>query len=389
MALPLSYNLRSLLVRWRVTFLAIFGIGLVVMVFVILLSMVSGFRKALAATGSSANGIVVQRGSGSELTSWFSAEQGNLIVVDPRVARGADGQPLASREIVVVANLPKRDGGEPTNVTLRGVTPLAFKVRSGVRITGGRAFTPGLDEVIVGEKIQRRIAGLDLGATITAQRREWRVVGVFGAEGGAFESEIWGDFDVMGPAFLRRGGQNSITVRLAEPATLAAFDHDLRENRQMQVQMDQERKYYADQSAPVTDPLLGLAGFVAFVMGIGAVFGAMNTMYAIVAARTKEIGTLRALGFSRRSILACFLVESLLLALVGGVAGCLLAVPMNGFATGTGNTAGFAEIAFAFRLTPPDLLAGLAFALVMGLLGGLLPAARAARLPITAALREA
>ncbi|HZZ36651.1 MAG TPA: FtsX-like permease family protein [Caulobacteraceae bacterium] len=389
MALPLSYNLRNLLVRWKVTLLAIFGIGLVVMVFVILLAMASGFRLSLAATGSDANGIVVQRGSGSELTSWINSENGNLIVVDPRVAHDAGGQPLASREIVVVANLPKRDSRDPTNVTIRGVTPVAFKVRSGIRITQGRNFTTGLSEVIVGERIQRRIAGLDLGATVKLQRRDWQVVGVFSAEGGAFESEIWGDFDVMGPAFLRRGGQNSLTLRLADPATLPAFDTELQANRQMQVRMVSERQYYEDQSAPVSRPLMALAWFVSIVMGIGAVFGAMNTMYAIVVARTKEIGTLRALGFSRRSILVSFMIESLILALVGGAVGCLLAFPMNGFATGTGNTAGFAEIAFAFRLTPQDLAFGLAFALVMGFLGGLLPAVRASRLPITAALREA
>jgi ABC-type antimicrobial peptide transport system permease subunit len=389
MVLPLSYNLRNLLVRWKVTLLAIFGIGLVVMVFVILLAMASGFRLALAATGSPDNGIVVQRGSGSELTSWINTENGNLIVVDARVARDAGGQPLASREIVVVANLPKRDSGQPTNVTIRGVTPIAFRVRSGIRVTQGGNFTPGLNEVIVGERIRRRIAGLDLGATVKLQRRDWQVVGAFSAEGGAFESEIWGDFDVMGPAFLRRGGQNSITLRLADPATLPAFDADLQANRQMQVQMVSERQYYEDQSAPVSRPLLALAGFVSIVMGIGAVFGAMNTMYAIVVARTKEIGTLRALGFSRRSILLSFIIESLILASIGGALGCLLAVPMNGFATGTGNTAGFAEIAFAFRLTPQDLASGLAFALAMGFLGGLLPAVRASRLPITTALREA
>ena len=388
MALPLSYNVRSLLVRWKVTLLAIGGIALVVTVLIVLTAMSNGFRTALAATGSPDNGIVVQRGSGSELTSFFSREHRNLVEVDERIARNPEGKPLASPEIVIVANLRRRTDGEPTNVTVRGVTPMAFEVRNGVKIVSGRSFTPGLNEIIVGEKIARRVTGLDIGNEIAIQKPRWKVVGVFTAEGGAFESEIWGDYDVMGPAFLRGGGQNSLTVRLADPSKRAAFDKDIRENPQMQLQLDAERDYYANQSGPVSGPLMALAGFVAVVMGIGAVFGAMNTMYAIVAARTREVGTLRALGFSRRSILTAFLIESMALALVGGVFGCLLAFPMNGYSTGTGQTASFSEVAFAFRITPGSLVFGLIFAVLMGLFGGLLPAVRAARLPIISALRE-
>jgi putative ABC transport system permease protein len=387
MALPISYNVRNLVVRWKVTCLAIFGIGLVVTVFVVLLAMASGFRLALAATGILENGVVVQRGSNSELTSFFSREQANLIMVDSRVARGPDGQPLASPEIVIVGNFPKRAGGE-TNVTIRGVSPKAFQVRRSIRIVQGRAFTPGLNEVIVGRKIGDRIRGFDLGASISIQRREWQVVGIFAAEGSAFESEVWGDLDVMGPAFMRGGGQNSLTVRLADPSTVKSFDHDLQADPQMQVQMVQERAYYADQAGPIAQALLALAYFVSIVMGIGAIFGAMNTMYAIVAARTREIGTLRALGFRRHSILFSFLLESIVLAVVGGLVGALLAYPMNGFTTATGNTAGFSEIAFAFKITPADLAVGMIFAIVMGFFGGLLPALRASRLPITVALRE-
>ncbi|HEX9428682.1 MAG TPA: ABC transporter permease [Candidatus Polarisedimenticolia bacterium] len=388
MALPLSYNIRNLVVRWKVTILAVFGIGLVVTVFVVLLAMANGFRIALAATGSTDNGIVVQRGSGSELTSFFSREQANLIMADDRVARGADGTPLASPEIVIVANLPRRADGAPTNVTIRGVPQRAFEVRRNVRIAEGRSFKPGLNEVIVGRRIHERMRGLDLGGTITIQRRQWAIVGIYTAEGGAFESEVWGDADVMGPAFQRGGGQNSLTVRLKDAGRLEGFDRDLEANPQMQVKMVQERQYYADQAGQVATSLLALARFVAIVMGIGAVFGAMNTMYAIVAARTREIGTLRALGFARRSILAAFLIESVFLALVGGILGCLLAFPMNGFTTATGNTASFSELAFAFRITPMTLMVGLGFAVLMGLLGGLLPSWRASRMPITSALRE-
>jgi len=387
MTLPLSYNVRSLLVRWRVTLLAIGGIALVVTVLVVLSAMSNGFATALAATGDPRNGIVVQRGSGSELTSFFSREHRNLLEVDARIARDAAGAPMVSPEIVIVANLKRRIDDAPTNITVRGVTPKAFEVRNGIRIVAGRNFTPGLNEIIVGQKLTVRLQGVELGAEIPIQRPRWKVVGVFTAEGSAFESEIWGDYDVMGPAFLRGGGQNSLTVRLVDPSKRADFDKEIRENPQMQLQMDGERDYYTNQSGPVTGPLLALAIFVSVVMGIGAVFGAMNTMYAIVAARTREIGTLRALGFSRLSILTSFLIESVFLALVGGVLGCLLAFPMNGFTTGTGQTASFSEVAFAFRITGGSLLAGMIFAVAMGFLGGLLPGLRAARMTITTALR--
>ncbi|MGH9796918.1 MAG: ABC transporter permease, partial [Candidatus Polarisedimenticolia bacterium] len=203
MALPLTYNVRNLLVRWKVTLLAIGGIALVVAVFVILLAMASGFRLALRATGAEDNAIVVQRGSGSELTSWIDTEDGTVIVVDPRIARGADGQPLASPEIVVVVNLPKKSDGQTTNVTLRGVTPRAFEVRRGVRVVRGRPLTPGLNEFIVGRRIEERIRGLDPGARVRLQGREWTIAGVFEAGGGAFESEIWGDREAMAEPFRR------------------------------------------------------------------------------------------------------------------------------------------------------------------------------------------
>ena len=388
MALPLSYNFRSLFVRWKMTLLAIAGISLVVAALVGLLAMSAGFQRALAETGSRDNGIIVQRGSGSELTSFFSREHRNLIEADARIARGTDGRPLVSPDIVIVANLKRKDDDAPTNVTVRGVTPLAFQVRRGIAISAGRNFTTGLNEVIVGEKIARRMAGLDLGSRLSVQKRDWVVVGWFTAGGSAFESEIWGDYDVMGPAFLRGGGQNSLTVRLADPATLEAFDDEIQANPQFQLEVKQERQYYADQSGAVSGPLLALALFVAIFGGTGAVFGAINTMNAIVASRTREIGTLRALGFSRRSILGAFLIESALLALAGGLLGCLLAFPMHGYTGGTGQTQSFSEIAWAFRLTPVALMLGVSLAVGMGLLGGLFPAIRAARMPITSALRE-
>jgi putative ABC transport system permease protein len=389
MALPLYYNVRNVRVRWQVTLLAVGGIALVVAVFAVLMAMSEGFKAALRSTGRTDNAIVVQRGSASELTSGVSIDSRNMIVVDARVARDAKGQPLASWEWVVVIGLPKKSDGLPTNVTLRAVTQRAFEVRGGIDVVAGRTFTPGLDEVIVGRKLLDRIDGLDLGGNVKYGQKQFKIVGLFDSQGGAFESEIWGDFDTFGAIFQRGAGSNSLVLRMKDPATIPDLDRWIRAQPQMQLQAVQERRYYEEQAGPLARALQGLASFVAVIMGIGAVFGAINTMYAIVAARTREIGTLRALGFSRRAVLASFLIESVILAVVGGAIGCLLAFPMNGFSTGTGQTQSFSEIAFAFRITPGIVGVGMTFAVLMGVLGGLLPALRGARLPITSALREA
>jgi ABC-type antimicrobial peptide transport system permease subunit len=290
---------------------------------------------------------------------------------------------------VVVIGLPKKESLEPINVTLRAVTPRAFEVRGDIEMVEGRRFTPGLDEVIVGRKLLDRIEGLGIGKPVKYQRKQFQIVGIFESDGNAFESEIWGDFDVLGAVFQRGAGSNSLVVRMKDPADIPALDQWIRAQPNLQLQAQEERKYYEDQAGPLATILRQLAGFVAAIMGIGAVFGAMNTMYAIVSARTREIGTLRALGFSRRAILAAFLIESVFLALIGGAVGCLLALPMNGYSTGTGQTQSFSELAFAFRITPEIMLTCMIFAAVMGVIGGLLPAFRGARLPITSALREA
>jgi putative ABC transport system permease protein len=389
MALPLRYSLHNLRARWQVSLLAALGIALVIGVMVVLLAMVSGFSSALRATGRDDNAVVTQRGSNTELTSAVPRADAERIAVDARVARDAAGRPLASCELLVVAGLPRRADGRPANVALRGVGPRGFDVRAPLEIVQGRAFTPGTFEVMVGERIQRRVRGLELGSTLVTPRARWQVVGVFRARGSAFESEVWGDLDVMGPALNRSGRCNALVLRLADPGSLDAFDQELRARAGLQVQLTRERDYYDRQTAAVAGPVLGLAAFVALVMGLGAIFGGMNTMYASVAARTREVGTLRALGFSRASVLGAVVLESLALALVGGSIGCLLALPWSGLAAGTGQTQSYNEIAFALRIAPADLLAGLAAALVMGFAGGLLPAWRASRLPIALALREA
>src|SRR6266446_1889868 len=347
MALPLSYNFRNRRVRWQVTLLAIFGIALVVTVFVFLAAMSSGFRIALRSTGRPDNAIVLQKGSQSELGSGIDRGRAGLLVVDQRIARGADGQPLASGEIVVVVNLSRKLGGADVNVLIRGVSLRAFDVRGGIRIVRGRNFTPGLAEVVVGARTSERF-GLDVGSKVPLGNQDWDVVGVFTSEGSGFESEIWGDLSVMSEPLRRQSVFQALVVRLADPAAFDAFKKTYEEDPQVQVTVN------------------------------GAVFGAMNTMYAIVAARTREIGTLRALGFSRRSILLAFVMESVVLAFIGGLLGCVLALPANGLTSATSG-ANFSELAFAFRITASALATGLIFAMVMGLVGGLLPAFRAAR----------
>jgi putative ABC transport system permease protein len=386
MAVPLSYNVHSLFTRWKLTLLAIGGIALVIAVLIVLMAVANGFRVALSATGSPMNAIVTQRGSNSELGSSITRDSAQILSDDPRVMTDENGRALFSPELVVVANMRRKDGAD-INVTVRGVSQMAFTVRTGIHVTSGRQFQSGLSEVVVGRKILERLAGMEIGRSFRLQRRDWKIVGVFDAGGSGFESEIWGDADVIGPAFNRSGYQ-SVTLRMREPSTIGALNADMEHNPRMQVQAVQERKYYEDQSGVLSGLLLGLAVFVAIVMGIGAVFGAMNTMYALIAARTREIGTLRALGFSKVSILTAFVVESTFLAIVGGALGCLIALPANGMTSAAMGT-NFAEVGFAFRISGTSLGVGLGLAVLMGVAGGVLPAFRAARMPITSALRGA
>jgi putative ABC transport system permease protein len=388
MALPLSYNVRNVLVRWKVTLFALGGISLVVAVLIALTAMANGFRKALKSTGTIENAIVTQRGSGSELSSGFSRDNASIIMVDSRVKRDEQGHPMASPEMNVVAALPKRGDGTEVNVTVRGVSPMAFKVRQNITIVEGRNFTPGLYELIAGKKAGDRYEGLEVGGTIKLQRQSWKVVGIFTTDGSSFESEVWGDVEVLAPAFNRAGGFQSLTVRLTDPSVLEKFDADLKANPNMQVQMASELQYYEGQSGQTANTLTYLALFVGIIMGIGAVFGAMNTMYGIVAARTREIGTLRALGFSRISILTSFMIESAFLALLGGLLGSLLALPINALSGATGG-ANFSQVAFDFRVDPFWLGVAVTAAVFMGLAGGFMPAWKAARMPITNALRDA
>jgi putative ABC transport system permease protein len=387
MALPLSYNLRSLRARWQVTLFSIVGIALAVMVLVSLAAMASGFRAALRSTGRPDNVIVIEKGMGSELMSDVSIENAVAIVVDPRVARGRDGRPRASFEIQALISLPRTHERAQVNVAVRGVTASAFDVRDGLRVVEGRRFVPGAEEVIVGTRVRDRF-GLGVGSRLTIRRTRWEVVGVFASEGSGFESEVWGDLHTLAGPLRRTQAYQAVVLRLADPRDLPGLVKALEADPRFHVQAKQERQFYDDQAGGVVRALSGLASFVACLMGLGALLAAMNTMYAIVAARAREVGTLRALGFTRPAILGCFVAESLALAIVGGLLGCVLALPANGLTAATYG-ANWAELAFAFRTTPPVLGLGIAFAAIVGTFGGLLPALRAARLPIASALREA
>jgi len=386
--LPLTYNLRSVRLRWPVAMLALIGIALVVAVFAVLLAMSQGFAAALRGTGRPDNVIVVSRGSNSEVVSFVELEDRNAILDHLPAVRGPDGQPLVSWEWVSVMALPRKSDGRRTNVVLRSVTPRTFRVRTGIRLTAGRLFATGFDEVVVGRRIRDRVRGLELGGVLRYQRKPLRIVGVFESEGAAFESEVWGDFETQRATFRRGTGSKSLVFRVADPAGIPALDRWIRLQPNMLLRAVSEKQYYEEQAGPVANTIKALGLLVAVVMGIGAVFAAMNTMYRVVASRTREIGTLRAIGFSRRAILLSFVVEAALLGLAGGALGCVVASTLHGYTTGTSNLQSFSEVAFAFRISPAIVASSLGFALAMGVLGGLLPAVRAARLPIAAAMRQ-
>ncbi len=388
MAIPLIYNVRSVRQRWVSAIVAVAGIAGTVAVFVAMLALAKGFQATLVASGSPENALVRRAGASSEMESVLGLDQIRVLESAPGVRRDERG-PLASAEVVVVAAFPLAATGTDANVQVRGVSPRAFAVRPSVRIVAGRAFQPGLAELVVGTNAARAYAGFELGSQVRFGGGSWTVVGVFEAGGSAFDSEVWCDANVLNQVFQRP--QNlfqSMTVRLLNAAALREFKDAATSDPRLTVQVDREVEYYEKQSRLLTRLITVLGTLIAAVMGIGAVFAALNTMYSAVAQRGREIATMRALGFGGAAVVTSFLAESLLIALVGGVLGCLLVLPLNGLTTGTMNWQTFSHLSFAFRVSPPLLLAGLGFSLLMGVIGGLPPALRAARLPVAAALRE-
>ncbi len=388
MKIPLIYNVRSVLQRPVSTAFTALGIALVVAVFVAMLALANGFASALTRTGGDDNVLVMRKGADSEMSSGISKADVSIIASFPQVALDEAGRPLVSPETYVVMNIP-RVGGDSTviaNVVVRGVSQQAFVVRKNIKVSG-RTFGSGQSEICLGEKLVPRYRNTAIGEKIRFAGREWTVVCHFSAAGSSFESEIWGEAEQFQGAMRGGSGFQSVTFRLADPAGFEEAKRALTGDQRLQVDAHMESKYYADQSKLLGAMLSFLAIMITSIMSVGAIFGAVNTMYASISSRTPEIAVLLTLGFKPRNVLVSFLAESAVIALVGGVIGCLIALPINGVVTATTNWSSFSEIAFAFRITPVLLAEGVLFAVVMGVVGGFFPARKASRMPVVQALR--
>ena len=388
MAIPIVYNLRSVRARWVSAIVAVLGIAGTVGVFIAMLSLAHGFKATLVSSGSAENALIRRAGATSEIDGTVPLEQERVLQDAPGIARDG-GQPLVSPEVVVIAAFPMKSTGTDANVQVRGVSAEVLKVRTNVRIKKGRFFQPGLSELIVGRNVASTYAGLNLDDTIRFGGGNWKVVGVFDAGGSAFDSELWCDSRVLSQVYKRPENIfSSITVRLTSASALDTLKDSLTADPRMTVQVDREVAYYEKISRGLTTLITTLGTIVALIMGIGAVFGALNTMYSAASERSREIATMRAIGFGAGSVVFSFVVEALLISLLGGVLGCLAVLPLNGLTTGAMNWQTFSHLAFAFRITPLLLGIGILFSLLMGLIGGVPPAIRAARRPPAFALRE-
>lgn len=381
-------TIRSIPQRLGSSVVAMIGIAGVVIVFTAVLSIAEGFRAAMQGTGDPRTVIVLRSGSDTEMTSGFSGEDARLISEAPGIEQGSSG-PKASPELFVIIGHPLRRSGTDANVPLRGVTPMALEVRPEIRIVEGRMFQPGTNEIIVGRAASRQFSGLSVGSTAGTSATSWQVVGIFDADGSVAESELWGDARVIQSAYRRGNSYQSVYVRLETVDSLQPLRDALTTDPRLNVTAIREPEYFAQQSQVLQTVIRTIGFAIAGLMALGAIFGAINTMYSAVAARTREIATFRALGFGASPVVMSVLFEALLLSLVGGLVGGLAAwAAFDGYQTATMNWQSFSQVAFAFTVTPGLLMRGLVFAAAMGLLGGLLPAISAARLPIVSALRQ-
>jgi putative ABC transport system permease protein len=387
MAIPLSYNIRNLVVRKTTTLMTALGIALTVAVLLAVLAFVGGLRTALEASGDPLQVLVLRKGSDSELSSNFTRTVYQDLKFKAGIARGRSGEPLASLEMVTIVNLPTVDAPEGTNITVRGLGPVGIEMRPHLKLESGRWFDTGKREVVVGESVAQRVPEARLGRSIRFGRGEWQVVGIFSAGRTANNSEILADLNQVSADFQRVEVLSSALLRATDEVAAAALINDLNNDQRLNVSAQAEKDYYAAQTTTGA-PILALGILVSVIMAIGSSFAAMNTMYAAVARRSREIGTLRVLGFSRGSILLSFFFESLLLSLAGGLLGCLLVLPLDGITTGMTSFVTFSEIAFDFHVTPRIMAAGVGFALALGAAGGLFPARLAAKKEILVALRE-
>ena len=385
MALPLKYNIRNIIVRKGSTLATAFTIGLTVAVFLMVMALARGIDMTLASSGEPMNVIVLREGSTAELTSSFSRENYNDLIYLDGVQREGE-TPLASAELITLIYKPRKGMSQGSNVTVRGVGPMSFKLRSGFNIIAGREFQPGQTEAVVSKRISERFQGLDIGDKFRIQTTDYTVVGLFDSAGKAFESEIWVDQNSLAST-TKRPDYSSVLLRAKDQSAMTALTDRITNDRKLRLKAVSERVFYEDQQGATSGALKALAVFISFIMAVGAGFAGMNTMYAAVARRTKEIGTLRVLGFSRFSILIAFLLESVAIAVIGAAIGVLLALPLNFVSTGTSNWVTFSEIAFNFRVTFDLMLFALIFGAVIGFVGSLLPSIRASRYKIVDALR--
>jgi len=387
-SVPISYNFRSIRARWTSTIVAVLGIAGTVGVFVAMLSLANGFRATLVASGSPGNAIILRAGSPTEMMGGVTLDSVRVVQDAPGVARDSSG-PLVTQEVVGVMPFPLISTGTDANVQVRGVSSNVLRVRTFAKIGDGRMFQPGLSEIVVGRNASKTYTGLTVGKSVQFGGGHWQVVGVFDAGGSAFDSEIWCDAKLLNEILKRPDNIfQSVTVHLASPETFQQFKDAVISDPRMNVDVTREIDYYAKQSTTMTRLITVLGGLVAAIMAIGAVFGALNTMYSAIAERGREIATMRAVGFSSSNVILSFLFEALSISFVGGILGCLAVLPLNGLTTNTMNFQTFSNVAFAFKITFDLLMLGIVFALVMGVLGGMLPAIRAATRPVAVALRE-
>jgi putative ABC transport system permease protein len=386
MAIPISYNVRNLVLRKGLTVMTALGIALTVTTAIFLMSLIAGLDRAFVSSGNPLNVLVLRKGSEAELTGGFDRSLFPTMKELPGIAKDSHGEPMASGELVVVIVLPRKDGTGEVNVTVRGMMPDGLEMRPAAKLTEGRWFVPGQREVVVSQSIRDRFSRAHIGDTMEFGKGSWKVVGVFDAGGSAYESEIWGDVNQMASDFDRTESLSSAYLRATDPVAAEALKNRVSDDQRIKLEGYIEKDYYAKQTSSGT-PIKVIGTVVAFIMAIGSIFAAMNTMYAAVAYRGREIATLRVIGFSRPAILTSFVLESLMLALLGALVGILLMLPFNGMQTGTSNAVTFSEVVFALRITPQVAITAVVFALIMGLVGGLAPAWHAARQNILNALR--
>jgi putative ABC transport system permease protein len=388
MKIPFSYIFRNLWTRKLTTLLTASGMALVVFVFAAVLMLDAGLKRTMVGTGQLDNVIVIRAGSETEIQSGMTRDQAALVESFPQVARGTSGEPMASKESMVLISLFKRGQDKGSNIVTRGVSPLGITLRPQVKIVQGRTFRPGSTEIIVGINVNQEFEGTQIGQSIRFAQREWTIVGVFDGGKSAFDSEVWGDVDQLMQAF-RRPSFSSMLVKLVEPTRFDAFSTAVKADVRLTLDLKRERIFYEDQSRALSTFISFLGLLLSIVFSIGAMIGAAITMYSSVAMRTGEIGTLRALGFRRPSILIAFLGESLLLGFVGGIAGLFCATFLQAITVSTLNFQSFSQLAFSFVLTPGIVIATLIFSLIMGFIGGFLPAFKASRMKIVDSLRAA